>query len=171
MIWEPPKPPLSQCQSRHYYSDGFIKRRSCIFSLFYTLTRFYSFPTRFLHVSTRFYSFPTRFYSFLLVALFTKRGTAYNERCIQIEHGSFTPLVFSAFGGSGRETSQFISKLIEKLSEKNGMESSVVANYLRTKVSFELVRSQVDCIRGSRSMKKIQFNAQDIEIQETKIVE
>ena len=51
------------------------------------------------------------------------------------------------------------------------MESSVVANYLRTKVSFELVRSQVDCIRGSRSMKKIQFNAQDIEIQETKIVE
>ena len=101
----------------------------------------------------------------------TEKRTAYNERCIQIEHGSFTPLVFSAFGGAGRETSQFISKLIEKLSEKNGMESSVVANYLRTKVSFELVRSQVDCIRGSRSMKKIQFNAQDIEIQETKIVE
>ena len=95
----PPKPPLSQCQSRHYYSDGFIKRRSCSFSLFQCArahndlipcfhtnlhlisrlihlpvsTRFLLVSYSFLLVSTHFYSFPTRFYSFLLVALFTKR--------------------------------------------------------------------------------------------------
>ena len=30
----------------------------------------------------------------------------YNERVMQIEHGTFTPLVFSATGGMGREASK-----------------------------------------------------------------
>ena len=46
----------------------------------------------------------------------------------------------------------FVSKLIEKVAEKNGVERSQVAGYIRTKVSFELIRSQVACIRGSRSL-------------------
>ena len=79
----------------------------------------------------------------------------YNERIISIEHGSFTPIVLSAFGGFGYESSIFVSKLIEKLAEKKNEEKSVVANYVRTKVSFELVRSQVACIRGARKMQKM----------------
>ena len=51
---------------------------------FNALTRFYSFPTRFLLVSTHFYSFPTRFYSFLLVALFTKRAIL----VMKVNHGT-----------------------------------------------------------------------------------
>ena len=79
----------------------------------------------------------------------------YNERIISIEHGSFMPIVLSAFGGFGYESSIFVSKLIEKLAEKKNEEKSVVANYVRTKVSFELVRSQVACIRGARKMQKM----------------
>ena len=71
----------------------------------------------------------------------------YNDRVVKIEHGSSTPVVMSAFEGVGRESNCFISKLVEKISEKQ-LERSVVANYVRSKILFELVRSQVECIRG-----------------------
>ena len=82
----------------------------------------------------------------------TQKKRSYNQRVIEVEHGSFTPIVTSACGGFGKETSVFVSKLIEKVAEKNGVERSQVAGYIRTKVSFELIRSQVACIRGSRSL-------------------
>ena len=89
----------------------------------------------------------------------------YNNRIIQIEHGTFTPVVMSSFGGFGKETDRFVSKLVEKVAEKKDCERSLVANYIRTKVSFELVRSQVNCIRGSRSLwKKPQLNTGEIEV-------
>ena len=78
----------------------------------------------------------------------------YNQRVIQIEHGSFTPVVVSAFGGFGKESERFVARLVQKISEKKHLEASVVANYVRRKVSFELVKSQVDCIRGSRNLWK-----------------
>ena len=53
---------------------------------------------------------------------------------------------------------------MEKIAEKQGTERSVVANYIRSKVSFELVRSQVECIRGSRSRKKMVLDAKEIEV-------
>ena len=88
----------------------------------------------------------------------------YNERIIQVEHGSFTPIVLSAFGGFGAETSRFISRLVEKLSEKVGDEQSVVANYVRSKISFELIRSQVACIRGARKMMKMTIDTADMNL-------
>ena len=93
-----------------------------------------------------------------------KKKEKYNDRVIKVEHGSFTPVVLSAFGGFGRESSCFVSKLVEKIADKQGTERSVVANYIRSKVSFELVRSQVECIRGSRSRKKMLLDAKEIEV-------
>ena len=89
----------------------------------------------------------------------------YNERVIQVEHGSFTPVVLSAFGGMGYETGRFVGKLIEKLSEKRQTEKSVVASYIRRKISFELVKSQVACVRGSRNLwKKLVIDTGEIEV-------
>ena len=94
-----------------------------------------------------------------------EKKTHYNDRVIRIEHGSFTPIVLSSFGGFGRESSQFLSKLVEKVAVKRGIEKGGVANYIRTKVAYELVRSQVACIRGSRSLwKKPVINTGDIEL-------
>ena len=92
------------------------------------------------------------------------KKTDYNERVIRVEHGSFTPVVMSSFGGFGRETSRFISKLVEKIAEKQGSEPSIVANYVRSKISFELIRSQIACIRGSRSLKKIHIDTDEAEV-------
>lgn len=94
----------------------------------------------------------------------TMKKRAYNERIIQVEHGSFTPIVFSSFGGCGLETGRFVSKLIEKLSSKNDFSQSIVGSYVRAKVSFELVRSQVASIRGSRQRKKMEIDTGQMEI-------
>ena len=74
---------------------------------------------------------------------------------VQIEHGSFTPVVFSLFGGCGKGTSCIVSKLVENISSKYNMEKSLVAKYIRSKVSLELVRSKVACVRSSRFLRKI----------------
>ena len=93
----------------------------------------------------------------------------YNQRVIQVEHGTFTPIVTSSLGGLGRETSAFVSRLIEKLVNKNGMEKSAVANYVRAKLSFLLIRSQVACIRGSRNIwKKMEIDPAEMELVSTK---
>ena len=52
---------------------------------------------------------------------------AYNNRVIRIEHGTFTPLVFSSCGGNGFETGAFVSKLTEKLAEKKDLHESEIA--------------------------------------------
>ena len=72
----------------------------------------------------------------------------------------------SAFGGFGYESGIFVKKLIEKLAEKRGDEKSIVANYVRTKLSFELVRSQVACIRGARKMQKMTIDTAEMDIAE-----
>ena len=81
-----------------------------------------------------------------------EKKTSYNQRVMDIEHGSFTPIVLSAYGGFGRETERFVSNLIHKIAEKKDMPVSVTANYIRTKISFILVKPQVLCMRGSRKV-------------------
>ncbi|XP_066922310.1 uncharacterized protein [Clytia hemisphaerica] len=77
----------------------------------------------------------------------------YNQRIIQVDGGSFTPLIFSTNGGAGREAQIFIKALATLLSEKRDELMQITLNYLRTKISFALARSTVLCIRGSRIPK------------------
>ena len=44
----------------------------------------------------------------------------YNQRIMQVEHGSFTPLVFSVNGGMAPECEKFHKHLAEKIAEKSG---------------------------------------------------
>lgn len=79
---------------------------------------------------------------------------AYGQRVLEVEHGSLTPLIFTPYGGSSRETEHFISTLSHKVAEKRNLEQSTVTNWLRTKLSFCLLRSAILCIRGSRNTKR-----------------
>ena len=72
----------------------------------------------------------------------------YNERILQVEHGSFTPLVMSATGGMGREGRRFYARLSEMLSENY----SFTISWLRRKICFALMNSVCMCIRGSRTV-------------------
>ena len=96
-----------------------------------------------------------------------QKKTAYNMRVVKVEHASFTPVVLSSSGGFGVETSKFVSTLSHKTAEKKDIVQSVVANYIRTKVSFELVKSQVACLRGSRRKGKMKIDGGEIELVST----
>ena len=76
---------------------------------------------------------------------------AYGQRVREIEHGVFTPLVFSTTGGMGREATTFYKRLADKLAWKQQKPYSVVMSWLRCKLSFAAIRSSIMCIRGSRS--------------------
>ena len=52
-----------------------------------------------------------------------EKKRTHNERVFQIEHGMFTPLVFSADGSMGRECRTFYSRLSDLLSEKRDYQS------------------------------------------------
>ena len=92
------------------------------------------------------------------------KKSQYNQRVITVEHGSFSPIVLSAYGGFGKETDRFIKKLTNKLSEKKEIPCSTMANYIRTKLSFELVRSQVLCVRGSRKLWSSKIDVHEAEV-------
>ena len=78
----------------------------------------------------------------------------YNNRILQIEHGTFVPLVFSIYGSMGRECTKFYSKLAELLSDKRKQSKSLTVNWIQTKVCFGLSKSCLLCLRGSRSVNK-----------------
>ena len=93
----------------------------------------------------------------------------YNERVLNIEHGSFTPLVFSANGGMARECSKFYARLSELLSTKRSQHYSVISAWVRRKITFSLMKSICMCLRGSRSIhseKIITSMTEDAEVSE-----
>ena len=63
--------------------------------------------------------------------------------------GSFTPLVSGTNGGMGNERQRFLKHLANKLAQKDGEPYNNVINWLRTVITFELLRSVHACIRGS----------------------
>jgi len=69
-----------------------------------------------------------------------------------MEHGSFTPVVFSTFGGLGREATVFYSHLADLLSKKHSTPYTRTLSLLRCCISFSLLRSAILAISGNRSV-------------------
>ena len=86
---------------------------------------------------------------------------------MEVDQGSFTPLVFTVAGGIGGEGRAFYSQLATLLLLKNGIEKSKVTSWIRSKVNFELLRSKLLCLRGSRL--KLVNEKLDIELEHTSI--
>ena len=94
-----------------------------------------------------------------------EKKRAYNTRVIDVEHGSFTPLVFTPYGGGVREAERCITELSRLIAVKRDINTSNVMNWIRTTISFTLINSAVLCLSGSRSIRKANdINAEDIKI-------
>ena len=76
----------------------------------------------------------------------------YGER-IKVEHGSFTPLVFSTCGGMGQEASVVVKKLAHALAMKRNETYSRVVTWMRCCLAFSLARSAIRCVRRSCSTR------------------
>ena len=87
----------------------------------------------------------------------------YNERVIQIEKGTFTPLVFSTSGGMSNETGKFLKRLALLLSSKTGQDYSHCITFLRKRLRFDLLRTCVISLRGYRGAS-VSTHLEDIDM-------
>ena len=78
---------------------------------------------------------------------------AYEQRIRDVEHGSFTPLIFSVTGGLGRIAITTYKRLASMLSSKHDQPYSTTMAWLRCRLSFSLLRSSIQAIRGARSSR------------------
>ena len=74
----------------------------------------------------------------------------YNQRIMQVERATFTPLVFSTSGGMARECTKFHKKIAELVAVKTKEDYSKVMNHIRTRIRFTLLRSTLLAVRGIR---------------------
>ena len=75
----------------------------------------------------------------------------YEQRIREIEHASFTPLVLSATGGMGKAADVTYRRLAAMIAEKRDQPYNQVISLIRCMVNFSLLRSELLCIRGTRS--------------------
>ncbi len=79
-----------------------------------------------------------------------EKRRAYNDRVINIERGTFTPLVFSSAGGMSVETTRFMRRLALLTSQKLKQDYNDVIRDIRISTSFSLLRSAIAAVRGTR---------------------
>jgi hypothetical protein len=95
-------------------------------------------------------SYQSRSLSSLSKSFEKEKKTLYGDRIQQVEHGSFTPMVFSSCGGSGEETSAALKKLASMVAEKRKENYSHTIALLRMRLAFSLIRASIVCLRGTR---------------------
>ena len=81
----------------------------------------------------------------------------YSERVINVEHGSFTPLIFSTTGGMGRENATYHNRLAMLTAKKTNVDYPLVVSYMRRRIRFTLLRTTLLAIRGTRNAKPKDF--------------
>ena len=78
----------------------------------------------------------------------------YGDRVREIEHASFTPLVFTTNGAMGEETSRFHRMLADKMCSRSNYTYSETINYIRLRLSSKILRTALIAVRGTRKYNK-----------------
>ena len=93
----------------------------------------------------------------------------YSSRVLDIEHGTFTPLIFTTTGGMGKECLNYHSRLAELIAIKKGQDYAKTISWIRARIFVALLRSALICLRGTRTTlrKSWDFRNTDIEIENT----
>ena len=63
-----------------------------------------------------------------------------------------------------RECQTFYHRLCELIAEKRNVDMSSVTSWLRTTISFSLIRSMLLCVRGSRNLRRKEIDMNEIDI-------
>jgi len=98
-----------------------------------------------------------------IVVMRTQKKRTYEARIREVEHGTFTPLVFSATGGMTDQAIVFYKRLASLLSEKKNEHYAIMMGWIRCCLSFSLLRSAIRCLRGSRSSASKYARENDVE--------
>ncbi len=77
----------------------------------------------------------------------------YNERVLNVEKGTFTPLVFTTSGGMAPECLKLNKRLAELISNKRNETYSKVMMHVRTRLRFALLKGTLIGVRGFRGKR------------------
>ena len=77
----------------------------------------------------------------------------YNSRIITVEQGSFSPLIYTTFGGMGPQATRYHKRLAEMVAQKRNEDYRHVISHMRTRLRFSVLRSVLVAIRGERGKK------------------
>lgn len=150
---EPPLQPPTGETLRHQSANTDPDARADIrVQGFWTDSRNAFFDTRVFYPHAR--SYQSRGLPSLYKKFESEKKREYGKRVNAVEHGFFTPLVFSACGGMGREATVVVKRLASALASKRHKTYSHVINWLRCRLTFSLARSAIRCVRGSRSIRR-----------------
>ena len=97
-----------------------------------------------------------------------KRRT-YERRVLEVEHGTFTPLVMSTSGGWGPSATVVYKRLASLISAKVSQPYSTTLYFIRCKLAFSIIDSTVMCLRGARSSfhqpaRELNLNEQPLDL-------
>ena len=81
-----------------------------------------------------------------------EKKRAYNARVMEIEQGTFTPIVLTVKGVMAPEATRYHKVLAEKISVKTGEKYEDVTRLIRIKLSFLVLKAALLCLRGSRTV-------------------
>jgi hypothetical protein len=95
-----------------------------------------------------------------------EKKNEYCQRVLQVENGTFSPLVFSINGGMGKECMAVYKRIAQMMADKRESTSySECITFIRTKLSFAVLRSAMRCIRGSRKLNnRLPIDEHDISL-------
>ena len=79
-----------------------------------------------------------------------EKKRSYNQRIVQVEKATFTPLIFTTSGGMAPECTRYHKKIAQLIAKKTKEEYSKVMNHLRTRIRFTLLKSTLLAVRGQR---------------------
>ena len=85
-------------------------------------------------------------------------------RVNEIEHGTFTQLIFSCSGGMSQVCLYFYKQLALKLPKKRNICVSEAVCFIPTNMNISFVKSLVLCIRDSRTVEYYENSIADAEI-------
>ena len=78
---------------------------------------------------------------------------AYGDRILQVEKGSFVPLVYTTSGGMGPQCERTHKRIAELVSYKRNEKYADVISHMRTRLRFSLLRSILVAVRGARGKR------------------
>ena len=99
-----------------------------------------------------------------------EKRRAYNQRITEVEQASFSPLIFSATGGMGRTATIVYQRLAALIASKKKQDYNQTLLWIRSRLSFALLRAAIMCLRGTRSRTTYFDDAHlDVVISESRI--
>jgi len=96
----------------------------------------------------------------------------YEQHVRYVEMSSFTPLVFSTFGGMGVAVNTVFKRMASLIAAQRDQTYSSMMTWIRCSISFSLLRLAVTCLCGVQShhSSRVTIRALDLVVSEDQVL-